>query len=181
MSSKRDNARLVLSNPNRVKVIKRIFSMYVEQGKGFKVIAQTLNQEGKPSPRGPEWSSAHHSGKWNGGTIRSILINPHYVGDIVWNKRTDGKFHMIRDGHAVDREGVYGARLVPNGEADWITVRNTHKPIISRRLFDKAKQKRTIHPCSGQQSNHGKTWNAFTCSNSFLYIDPHFFPDFQCY
>lgn len=156
--SKRDYATLVPSAPERVRLIQRIFQMYVDQGKGFKAIAHALNQEGQPTPRNPQWSSIY-SGRWTDTTIRAILVNPLYIGDMVWNRRTDGRFHRIRDGHAVDREAIYGARLVPNEEADWITVPNTHEAIISRRLFCQARQKRLAHLCRQRNPNHGKTWN----------------------
>ena len=44
--SKRDHAKLLPSAPERVETVKRIFQMYAVQGKGFKSIAQTLNNEG---------------------------------------------------------------------------------------------------------------------------------------
>jgi DNA invertase Pin-like site-specific DNA recombinase len=51
--SKRDQAKLTLSDPERVKVAKQIFQMYAEQGKGYRSLANTLNQEDTPTPRGP--------------------------------------------------------------------------------------------------------------------------------
>ena len=36
--------------------IKQIFKMYVEQGKGFKSIAYTLNNKNTPTPRNPQWA-----------------------------------------------------------------------------------------------------------------------------
>lgn len=156
--SKRDHARLLLSSPHRVKMIQRIFQMYVEHGKGFKAIAHTLNQEGCPTPRNAQWSSIYR-GQWTESTVRAILVNPLYVGDMVWNRRTDGRFHMIRAGHAVDREAIYGARLVPNSEADWITTRGAHEAIIPRRLFDQARQKRLACARPEYNPHHGKTWN----------------------
>ncbi|MFC1653025.1 recombinase family protein [Planctomycetota bacterium] len=155
--SRRDSARLVLSEPGRVALIKRIFHLYTQVGKGFKAIAYTLNHEGIPAPRSPKWS-AIYSGKWTDTTVRAIIVNPLYVGDMVWNRRRDGRFHKIRAGHAVDREGVYGARLVPNNESDWITVRDTHEPIIKRRLFEQAKQRRLANVCIKHNPNHGKSW-----------------------
>ena len=41
--TKRDHAKLVLSDPPRVEVIQRIFKLYAEQGMGFKALAKTLN------------------------------------------------------------------------------------------------------------------------------------------
>ncbi|MHC4546366.1 MAG: recombinase family protein, partial [Planctomycetota bacterium] len=158
--SKRDKARLILSATERVEVIKRIFKMYVSLGKGYRAIADTLNAEGAATPRGPQWSRIY-SGKWTGTTIRAMLVNLIYAGDMVWNRRADGRFHRISRGKAVDREGVHGARLVPNGKEDWIIVRNAHPSLISRRLFERAKNRLENHPKSKeqQQNNHGKTWN----------------------
>jgi DNA invertase Pin-like site-specific DNA recombinase len=163
--SKRDKAKLTLGEPQRVKVVKQIFQMYAEQGKGYKALADTLNKENIPPPRGPQWSYIY-SGKWTNATIRYILLNPIYAGDMVWNRRTDGRFHKISQGQAVDRENIHGARLVPNSKDDWIIVRDTHPALINRRLFEQAKQRRKRHPKSIEQlkrlsnsNTHGKTWN----------------------
>ncbi|TKJ33057.1 MAG: hypothetical protein CEE38_21500 [Planctomycetes bacterium B3_Pla] len=163
--SKRDYAKLTLSEPERVKVIKNIFKMYADQGKGYRSVADTLNRQSIPTPRGPKWSHIY-SGKWTDTTIRAILLNPIYVGDMVWNRRRDGRFHKIIHGQAVDRENVHGARLVPNQKEDWIVVRDAHPPLISRRLFEQIRQRLESHPNSIEQcqrfsraNTHGKTWN----------------------
>jgi hypothetical protein len=134
--------------------------MYAEQGKGYRSLANTLNQKDTPTPRGPKWSHIY-SGFWTDSTIRSILVNPIYAGDMVWNRRTDARFHRISQGRAVDRENVHGARLVPNGKSDWIVIRDAHPGLISRRLFEQARQRLENHPKSieQRQNTHGKTWN----------------------
>jgi DNA invertase Pin-like site-specific DNA recombinase len=163
--SKRDYAKLTLSDSQRVEIVKRIFHMYAEQGKGYRSVADTLNRQSTPTPRGPEWSHIY-SGKWTDTTIRAILVNPIYVGDMVWNRRRDGRFHRISKGQAVDRESVHGARLVPNQKEDWIIVRDAHPPLISRRLFEQTRQRLENHPKSIEQrqrssrlNTHGRTWN----------------------
>ncbi len=163
--SKRDQAKLTLSASERVNATEQIFKMYAEQYKGYKSIANTLNQQGIPTPRGPQWSHIY-SGSWTTSTIRSILVNPIYAGDMVWNRRTDARFHRISKGRAVDRENVHGARLVPNEESDWIVIRDAHPPLISRRLFEQTKQRLENHPKSIEQrkhasklDTHGKTWS----------------------
>jgi len=163
--SKRDRAKLVPSSPERVEVIRRIFAMYSEQGKGFKSVAETPNTEGVPTPRGPAWALIY-SGKWTDTTIRSILVNPAYAGDMVWNRRTDARFHRIQEGRAVERESVHGARLVPNDASDWLIVRDAHPPLVSRRVFEQARQQRESQPSSIEQrgrnprlKTRGRTWN----------------------
>ncbi|MFH1615103.1 MAG: recombinase family protein [Planctomycetota bacterium] len=159
--SKRDQAKLTLSDPERVNIAKQIFRMYAEQGRGYKSLASSLNQQGVPAPRGPQWSHIY-SGFWTDSTIRAILVNPIYAGDMVWNRRTDARFHRISQGRAVDRENVHGARLVPNGKSDWIVIRDTHPGLISRWLFEQARQRLENHPKSIEQRKrvyHGKTWD----------------------
>ena len=164
-TTKRDHAKLVPSHPDRVKVIERIFKLYAEQGKGFKALANTLNEEGVPTARGPEWSHIY-SGKWTDTTIRAMLVNPIYTGDMVWNRRTDARFHQIKDGRAVERSSVHGHRLVPNDENDWLIVRDAHPALVSRRLFEQAKQRREGRIESIQQrgtdprlKTQGRNWH----------------------
>ena len=163
--SKRDHARLILSGPERVKIIKRIFEMYTEEGKGYNSVADTLNQEGIPTPRSHEWSHIC-SGKWTDTTIRAILVNPIYAGDMVWNRRTGGRFHRISEGRAVDCQNIHGNRFVPNRKLDWIVVHDAHPALISRRLCEHVKQRRETQLTYIKQQghnpitkNHGKTWN----------------------
>ncbi|MCC7146348.1 MAG: recombinase zinc beta ribbon domain-containing protein [Phycisphaeraceae bacterium] len=101
-----------------------------------------------------------------------MLVNPLYTGDMVWNRRTDAKFHQILDGRAVERDQVHGARLVPNDVSDWIVVRDAHPALIDRVLFDQVKksmdgkvqsiEQRGHDPRTQTQSRshrHGKTWS----------------------
>jgi len=162
--SKRDRARLFPSSSDRVQVIKSIFSMYTEQAKGYKAIAASLNDNKIPPPRSPKWSYIY-KGAWTDTTIRAIIVNPLYAGDMVWNRRTDARFHQIKDGRAVERECMHGARLVPNDECDWIIQRDTHPPLISRRTFEEARIQRNCKPSSFEQQGrdprrktHGKSW-----------------------
>ncbi|MEE9269757.1 MAG: recombinase family protein [Candidatus Krumholzibacteria bacterium] len=141
--SKLDHAKLALSLAERVAIIQRIFRMYVFEDLGFKFIAQTLNEEGLRSPRDGNWSKNTHS-HWSRGTIRSILINRHYVGDTVWNKRTQAKFFELKGGKLEDIEGLLesDSKRPPRKvtERDWIIIPDTHEAIIDRTLFEKAQQ-----------------------------------------
>jgi len=158
--SKRDQAKLVFSDDQRVKTLRQLFQMYAEQGNGYKSLAATLNQQGIPTARGPQWAHIY-KGKWTDTTIRAILVNPIYAGDMVWNRRTDARFHRISHGRAVDRENVHGARLVPNDQSDWIVIRDAHPALINRRLFEQARQRLENHPkaIEQKQHTHGRTWN----------------------
>lgn len=135
--SKRDRSRLVLSSAERVELVRRIFALSAVDRMGYRAIANVLNVERIPSPRNADWAHIY-SGAWTASTIRSILTNPMYVGDLVWNRRTDARFFKIANGRASERREAYGQRLVPNPEEDWIHVQETHPGIVSRRTFDAA-------------------------------------------
>ncbi|MBK8009741.1 MAG: recombinase family protein [Deltaproteobacteria bacterium] len=149
--SKKDRARLVPSDPARVEVAKRIFTMATVDEKGLGAIADTLNREGVPTPRGPKWARIY-SGSWSKGTVRAILDNPIYCGDMVWNRRTDARFFKIAGGRATERKSAYGARLVPNPEVDWIRIPDAHPALVSHRLAVNAQRVRTEREVSIQQT-----------------------------
>jgi DNA invertase Pin-like site-specific DNA recombinase len=163
--SKRDRARLVPGDPDRVAVVQRIFTMYVEDGKGLTTIASALNADGVPTVRNSEWSAAYRHGQrfWADSTVRAILVNPLYVGDMVWNRRTDARFHMIAAGRAVERKAIHGVRLEPNDECDWIVIRDAHPPLIRREVFERARAIREGHPSSVAQLGNARPvsggWN----------------------
>ncbi len=159
--SKRDRARLVLGEPSRVECVRRIFRMYTEEGRGLTTISGTLNRDGVPTPRGAAWSPIY-CGQWADSTVRAILVNPVYCGDMVWNRRTDGRFHSIVQGRAVERRSVHGARLVPNDESDWITVREAHPAIVSRAAWELARAIREGKPSSELQSGQPRALRSAT-------------------
>jgi DNA invertase Pin-like site-specific DNA recombinase len=141
--SKRDRCRLVPSARERVEVVRNIFRWYTRDGLGFKGIADRLNREAIPSPRGGQWSSMHGD-MWAMTTIRSMLANPAYVGDLVWNRLTSGKFHRVSKGHAIPRRGLPGSGPEHNRPDDWIIVRDAHSPLVSRTVFEEAQRKKEL-------------------------------------
>jgi DNA invertase Pin-like site-specific DNA recombinase len=133
------DARLVPSTPERIAVIRRIFTTCVELGRGCKSIAAELNADGIPSPRDANWSANAHA-KWSLGTISAILRNPAYRGDTAWNRRTFAKFHRLQGGVVVERPRVDADRPRHNPESDWIVVPNTHEPLVPPPTFDRAQE-----------------------------------------
>jgi len=61
------------------------------------------------------------SGKWQTWTVGKILADQVYTGDMVQGKHT-----------------TVGHKQIVTKPEDWIVVRNTHEPIISRETFAKA-------------------------------------------
>ncbi len=141
MISKSDRAHLVPSRRDRVETVRRIFGLYVQGGRGYKGIADRLNREGVPSARG---------GKWSMTSIRDMLSNPAYTGDMVWNRRSMAKFHRIEQGRAVPTPNIRRRAVEENGREDWMVTEDAHPPLIDRETFEQAqalrKKRGKAHP-----------------------------------
>ncbi len=135
--SDRDRCRLVASSDDRVAIVRRIFFECTENGLGATAIANRLNQEGIPSVR-PLQPDKKHSGLWTQATVRNMLMNPTYVGDIVWNRTTCGTFYRIHQGQAIDRPLSESKTSRNNHPDDWFIVSNAHEGLVSRYMFEQA-------------------------------------------
>lgn len=71
-----DNFTLSI-NPQEAKTVRKIFTLYNDQGLGCRTISQTLNRDGDKTKLGNEW---------NARGIRRILVNPIYKGTLVNHK-----------------------------------------------------------------------------------------------
>jgi site-specific DNA recombinase len=101
--------------PEEAAVVRFIFDTYVKEEGGLLAIAHRLHQEGFQL-----FGDAGRKYKWSSVGIRTILKNPAYIGNLVWNRRDGSKKHRPRD------------------EKDWIVVEGAHEPIINRETFDAA-------------------------------------------
>ncbi len=124
-------ARLALSDPQRVQVVKDIFRLCLD-GVGFASIAADLNARGIPAP-------CHDV--WNFTTIKSLLENPTYRGDLVWNRRSEAKFYRVRNGRAEQHQRQHDeAKVIKTPRQDWVIVRDAVPAIISAAEWDKAQE-----------------------------------------
>ncbi len=122
-------ARLVLSDPQRVEVVKTMFRMCIE-GVGFASIAAELNAKGIPGPCRETWGFT---------TVKAILENPTYRGDLVWNRRTEAKFYRVRKGRTQQRKRRLGeAKVIKTDNEDWVVVPNAVPAIVSAEDWEKA-------------------------------------------
>lgn len=122
------------------RIIRMIFDMYVNQGLGSHIIAETINSMGYKTRKGSQFSR---------NTIRFFLQNPIYIGKIVWNKRKHIKRKYPTDKH----------RSILNPEDEWIVSDGVHPSIIDDDIFYQAQdiRKTRSHP----PSFTGKIQNPF--------------------
>jgi site-specific DNA recombinase len=82
-----DGTRLEIHEAEAV-VVRRIFHFYAE-GMSLKSIAKKLNQDAVPSPQ-PQQGRISRS--WCPSSIRNILRNERYTGQVIWSRK-----HKVRD------------------------------------------------------------------------------------
>ena len=103
-------------NEEGAEIVKLIFHKFVEEGKGTHVIARELNEEGVCPMRREQWSNT---------VILRVLRNEKYCGDLVQKKTITPNY--------LDHKKKYN-----HGEEEFVIIRDHHRPIISREIFDKA-------------------------------------------
>jgi site-specific DNA recombinase len=153
-TAKSDRAKLVPSAPERVRTVQRIFDMYADLGMGLRAIAARLNEEKIPSP-GCANPNANRGFTWCLSSVRGILQNQTYVGDLVWNRRAQGKFHKIANGQAQKRETLH-RQVEKNGKQDWIVVHDAHEALVPRDLFQRAHGRRSEEKTDRQNFRRGR-------------------------
>ena len=119
-----EDGTLIPRQDETVTIVKEIFSKFLE-GWGHDKIARYLSKNGIATPA--QIIEKSNAGQfWNGSTIRTILTNPHYIGDLVQGRETSLNVTTKK-------------RKQINPE-DWIIVPNTHEPLIPRDIFEQAQQ-----------------------------------------
>ncbi|HWO74645.1 MAG TPA: recombinase family protein [Bacillus sp. (in: firmicutes)] len=118
------DGKLYIRQDNTPDIVRRIFSDYLN-GKGFDHIARELYKEGIPTPS--QIAGKSNSGdKWHGSTIRKILENPHYTGDLVQCRSTT--------------KSITVKTRKFNDPKDFIFIPNRHEAIISKKDFETVQQ-----------------------------------------
>ena len=118
----RETKRLEV-DPSRASVIRRIFELY-EQGNGTLRIADTLNKEGYRTRAGV---------LWNFTTLRRMLRNPAYVGDVVYGAR-ERTPAPPSDDNPLERR----YRTVMTKDMDRVAIyRDAHEPIVGRSQWER--------------------------------------------
>ena len=127
----KDNKNHIVINTEQASVVKRIFDMCLE-GLSFFKIAKQLTNEGVKTPAqyyNFEWKSNYNLkyGEWHSKTIRDILTNQIYIGDLVQNKRSKVNYKV--------------KKVIKNNPKDYIVVEGTHEAIIDKEIFYEVQKK----------------------------------------
>jgi len=89
---------------------------------GVQAIANYLDDKGIPTSR-------KNGNEWHDSSIRLMLTNRHYMGDLVL-----GRSMIIKKKSFFKKEAIKKGRRLTRGE--WIVIPNHHEPLISREQFE---------------------------------------------
>ena len=139
VKDEKDKHKLVIDEES-AEIVRKIFEWKVNEGLGNLSICYRLNDMGVLNPTGykkKKLNQNYNNSKmkkedysWCPSTVRNILKNDVYIGNVTQGKRKVKSYKI----HKVEH--------VP--EDEWVTVENMHEPIIDKELFDKAQGLRQV-------------------------------------
>ena len=137
----RDPSGVTLA-PDESAVVAELFARYLAPTMSLAQLAQTLQRRGIPSPSGND--------RWSGPTIRGILGNPTYAGQ-VYAQRTRYREPQVRRSatHALGRP--HGT-ATPQPPDTWIAV-GVVPPVVSPERFDQVQAKLAQHRSFSPRNN----------------------------
>ena len=148
--------------PADAEIVCLIFKLYVEDGMGYRRIANYLTEKNIPTPRASEKARREAAGKdykgkvkttWSHVTVEGILRNDFYIG-------------TLRQ-HKYARKTIKGKDL-PVAEEDVIPHENAHEPIIDYATFMTAQsllQRRSRSHYRGQKKNSNMYSGFLVCGD----------------
>lgn len=124
-----ENKYKLIIDADSAHIIKLIFKLRLD-GYSYRKIAINLNDKKILTPseyyyaKKGEPNKISKSKKWSDITVKSILSNENYIGNVVALKKTTVSYK--------------NKKVVKRDKEEWIRVENTHEPIIDMETWDRA-------------------------------------------
>jgi DNA invertase Pin-like site-specific DNA recombinase len=135
---KKELPRLILSTPDRQKLVGNIFKWFTSEVISMRQIALRLNAKGEMIYGQP----------WRGHHVTQILLNPAYLGHIVNNRESRGRFQQCVAGliQSTPPEILYADRSKKppkrkRDKQDWLITKDAHEPLVDQDTFDEAQER----------------------------------------
>ncbi len=129
-----DRHKLII-DPPAADIVREVFQLFAE-GVGYVRMTKILRERKILNPmayfnqNNPDYyKNSDYWRKpfdWHATSVRSILINQAYIGNVVFGK--------------TKVKGVFDKKRIHAPQEEWIIVENMHEPIISRELWDTVQQ-----------------------------------------
>lgn len=150
-----DKHRFLVDEPAAA-VVRRIFELR-GSGMGMRRIAKLLNEENVTPPRDYYYQCVgrpnphRQNGKWGDVTVRAILRNEAYIGNMVQNKSGT----MSYKNH----------KAINKPKEDWVRIEDTHEPIITPEAWALAREidSRNTHPKQTRQGEVSLFYGMLVC------------------
>ncbi len=125
-------------NDDEAELVRHIYDKYID-GKGLHIIAKELMEEGYKTKNGNK--------EWTNKSIRTILQNEKYCGDLIQKKTYTPNF--------LTHEKKYNY-----GEEAFVIIQNHHEPIINREIFEyvQAEFKRKSEVYKNDKNKHSNRY-----------------------
>lgn len=124
-----ENTADLLADPQSKEVVQTIFQEYLK-GTSLSRIAKMLTENNVPSPsklkqeRGYNYKNGVPAGYWHPTTVRGILMNPVYTGDLVFSSYRTTMYMSLRDNEIQEN-------------APKQMIANHHEALVSREDYEK--------------------------------------------
>ncbi len=147
MKDPEDHHKLIIDN-EVAPIVQDIFKWFID-GMSIIGIAKKLNDMGVPNPsrykriKGMNYKHPHldrDDGLWPDSSVRRILKNRIYTGDMVQGKTTHISYKIQK------------CRSIP--EEEWIVVENTHEAIIEKEVFEQVQDILSRPSRTTKSTNH---------------------------
>ena len=134
MRDPQDKGHLI-PNPETAPIVKEIFKFF-SSGMSIAQIASLLNERSIPTPSAYKKINLNSSDRrlteWCSSSIKKILTNRMYTGDMVQNTQTKINYKS--------------KKKVNLDKSLWIIVENTHEPLVDKTAFEFIQKNRFVIP-----------------------------------
>ncbi|EGD45814.1 Resolvase domain [Ruminiclostridium papyrosolvens DSM 2782] len=136
----------IVIEKTEAEVVQRIFNDYLN-GKGAYTIAKELTKDGIPTKRGNSW--------WSEGTVRDILQNEKYAGDLLLQK-------------TFTTDTIPFLRKRNKGHKQKYLIEDNHEPVISREQDEKVNEIIQYRKAQQKNSETAKYNNRYLFSSKII-------------
>ena len=119
----------LIPDPKEAPIVKEIFRL-AGNGMTYYQIKDKLTNDNVPTMcllrDNKRLGEMSRKGIWSSKTVKGILSNELYLGDMVQNRRSRISYKI--------------RKVVPNDKDEWIIVKDTHEPLVDKKTFDKVQK-----------------------------------------
>jgi site-specific DNA recombinase len=156
-----EKGKLVV-DPDTAPVVSEVFREYLASGSLIGT-ARSLTQRGISTPsecKGRVPAQTRFPGMWSDQMVRRILMNPTYAGHLTQNRARKVSYKV--------------ERRVSLPSSEWVTISNTHEPLISQVEFDRVQEMISVrsYPMRRGAGGHLLTGIVFCadCGSPMTYV-----------